>query len=79
MEVKQTSRLTQPSQAADMAPLLKSKDFNKANELKSLKTYLLNRLTNGKHEMQNRRFLSLEKEINKAVRRVKLNNIKKHI
>ena len=49
MEVRNTSRLKQPSQAANMAPLLKSKDSNKANELKSLKNDLLNRLTNGKH------------------------------
>ena len=44
-----------------MAPLLKSKDSNKANELKSLKTDLLNRLTNGKNKMQTRGFLSSDK------------------
>ena len=48
MEVNKISRLKQPSQAADMAPLLKSKDSNKANDLKSLKTDLLNRPKNGK-------------------------------
>ena len=77
MEVRNSSRLNQPSQAANMAPLLKSKDSNKANELKSLKNDLLNRLTNGKSKMQTRGFLSLEKEINKAARPIKLHNIKK--
>ena len=48
MEVQQTSSLKQPSLAADMAPLLKSKDSNKAIELKSFKTDLLNRLKNCK-------------------------------
>ena len=57
-----------------MAPLLKSKDSNKANDLKSLKTDLLDRLKNGKN-IQNRGFLSWE-EVNKAVRPIKLNNIK---
>ena len=41
---KKISRLNQPSLAADMAPLLKSKESNKANDLKSLKTDLLERL-----------------------------------
>ena len=77
MEVQQPMSLKQPSLAADMAPLLKSKDSNKAIELKSLKTDLLNRLKNNKNKMQNRGFLSLEKEINKAIRPVKLQNIKK--
>jgi hypothetical protein len=57
MEVKNISRLKQPSKAADMAPLLKSKDSNKANDLKSLKTDLLDRLKHGKN-IQNRGFLS---------------------
>ena len=74
MEVKKKSRLKQPSKAADMALLLRSKDSNKANDLKSLKTDLLDRLKNGKN-IQNRGFLSWE-EVNKAVRPIKLNNIK---
>ena len=53
-----------------MTPSLKSKDFNKANELNSLKTDLLTRLNNGKRNLQHRWFLALEKEINKAVRPV---------
>ena len=57
MEVKKKSRLKQPSKAADMALLLRSKDSNKANDLKSLKTDLLDRLKNGKN-IQNRGFLS---------------------
>ena len=77
MEDRNSSRLKCPSQAANMAPLLKSKDSNKVNELKSLKNDLLNRLTNGKSKMQARGFLSLEKEINKAARPIKLHNIKK--
>ena len=57
-----------------MAPLLKSKDSNKANDLKSLKTDLLDRLKNG-NNTQHRGFLSWE-EVTKAVRPIKLNNIK---
>ena len=57
MEDKTISRLKQPSKAADMAPLLKSKDSNKANDLKSLKTDLLDRLKNCKN-IQNRGFLA---------------------
>ena len=54
MEVQQISRLKQPLKAADMAPLLKSKDSNTANELKSLKTDLLHRFKNCKGKLQNR-------------------------
>ena len=44
MDVRQKNSLKQPTTAADMAPLLKSKDSNKAFNLKSLKTDLSNSL-----------------------------------
>ena len=88
MDVQHKQSLKQPLKAADMAPLLKSKDSNKNSKrslalsakgdaLNSFKTDLLNILNDGKSKIQKRGFLSLEKEINKAVRPVKLNNIKK--
>ena len=58
-----------------MAPLLKSKESNKANDLKSLKTDLMRKTKSCKHKTPHRGFLSVDKEINKAVRPVKLNNI----
>ena len=75
MDVRQKNSLKQPITAADMAPLLKSKDSNKAFNLKSLKTDLSNSLKNTKDKLQNRALLSLQKSIDKAVRPVKLNNI----
>ena len=41
MEAQQQSHFTQPSAAADMAPLLNSKDSNKAINLENVKTDLL--------------------------------------
>ena len=75
MDVRQNNSLNQPTLAADMAPLLKSKDFNKAINLKSWKTDLSNSLKNNKDKIQTRALLSLQKSIDKAVRPVKLNNI----
>ena len=75
MDVRQNNSLKQPTLAADMAPLLKSKDSNKAINLKNLKTDLSNSLKNNKDKIQTRALLSLQKSIDKAVRPVKLNNI----
>ena len=72
-----SSKLPQPLTAADMAPLLKSKDSNKASDLKSLKTDLLHRIKLSQGKLQKRAWLSLQKSIDKAVRPVKLNNINK--
>ena len=77
MDVRQNNSLKQPTLAADMAPLLKSKDSNKAINLKNLKTDLSNSLKNNKDKIQHIALLSLQKSIDKAVRPVKLNNIKK--
>ena len=75
MDVRQNNSLNQPTLAADMAPLLKSKDFNKAMNLKSWNTDLSNSLKQNKDKIQTRALLSLQKSIDKAVRPVKLNNI----
>ena len=69
-------KLKQPLTTANKARLLKSTDSNKRSDLNDLKNRLLDTLENNKNKIQNRALISLQKNIQKAVRPVKLKNLK---
>ena len=57
-----TDNLKQPSPAANKASLSKSNDSNKHNNLNGMKQHLLDILENGKHQIQTRALLALQKK-----------------
>ena len=68
--------LNQPLSPARAARLLKSTDSNKLSNLNDLKNRLLESLESNKHKIQKRALISLQTNIRKAVRPVKLKNLK---
>ena len=74
-----TNSLKQTSPAANKAPLLKSKNANKRNDLNGLKNHVLDILESGKHKIQNRALLALQKIMSKAERPIKLKHFKQII